>query len=323
MDRQAMKRILTAGIVGIFVLAAVQPVAGQSMKVSKGEATVQVGGQTQKLGAGQSTGVKAGAKVTIPAGGTVTIPVANGCSVILEENSVVKVNKVQAPAGKKAGTVNLEVMKGGVRTDVIPPAKDEKRAQKQPKVNFEIKVGDMTATGTSFSGRIARLEKKSYRAQTMRGEMRIEEGYLLVRLSGKQSITRLMSSIILKAGSNNKGPVAVAFSGAMIMQLQPGQSARLEPMEGPTGVWVQNLDPQNPLQVTNWEGLPTRTLAPQQRRLFVVVERDVPTDLAWTQMEKIAGQIEAPTVAAPRRRAQRRYVRPVIMPRHDRISAAQ
>ena len=325
MNTRAMKRILIAGIVGILVFASVQPAAGQRLQVTSGKATVQVDDQSRELGSGQAMAVQPGAKVTVPEGARAAVQVTKGCSVILEEKSVVKLNKVQAPVGEKAGVVNAELLKGGLRTDVIPPAETREGKQKQPKVNFAINVGQMNATGTSFSGRIARLEEKSYRAQTTRGKMQIEEGYLLVRLSGEQAVTRLTSSIILKAAKNNKGPVAVAFSGAMIMQLQPGQSSRLEPMEGPTGVWVHNLDSEDPLQVTNWEGLPARTLAPNQRRLFVVVERDVPTKLAWTHLEDIAGEIGAPEVAAPRRRRgapARRFVRPVILPRHDRISAS-
>lgn len=324
MNRHTLKRILVAGIVGIFVVASVQPAAGQRLQVSKGKATIQIDDQSQTLNAGDGMAVKPGAKVTVPGGGGVTVQITKGASLTLEENSVVKLNKVQGPAGKKAGMVDVEVLKGGVATDVVPPRETATGKKQQPQVKFQIKVGDMTASGTSFTGRIARLDKKSFRAETTRGDMQITEGYLLVDLSGKQSITRLASSIVLKAGSNNDGPVTAAFSGAAIMQLQPGQSVRLEPMDGPTGVWMQNLSPNQPMQVANWEGLPTRTLDPQQRRLFVVVERDVPANIAWAHIEDVSGQIGAPAVAAPEEgpAAARRFVRPVIVPRHDRISAS-
>lgn len=326
MDSPSYRSILTATIVCLFVLTSVRPAAGQAessgLQVVQGTATVQVGDQSQELSAPAGRAVEPGMTVTTASDSAVVVTVFEGCSVTVEADSSVKIGEVTAPRTGKAGKVSIEVLKGSITTEA--PAQMEGRltsaGEKQPpRVDFEIKVGDATARGTNVDARVVKLGKRAYRVQVIRGNMTLRENLLLVKLSEKQRITRQDGDTIdLKAGLTSKGAVTAAYKGFAVLQLDAGQTVRLDPME--LAVHVQNLG-KDTIRACNWDGT-SRNIGGGAGKFYMLMESDIPDNVALSHMSDVAPKIaKVPEVAAPAV-ARPEYVRPVILPRTDRISAS-
>ena len=307
---------------GVVALSAALAQAAPSVRVQRGLATVVVAEDQFKLDTtSPARSLAGGEKIGTGEKSLAAIEVHRDCLLCLEEKTSVVVRQISSPQDKTPGVVRLDLEAGSVRWQCCRPERKEleagKEKQKLPVVDFEVKVGDMIARGRNFSGHIARLPEDAYEASVTCGLLTLQQGKLLAVLQAGQSVT-VEDSFKVSAGKENVGYVPLAYVGAVVMLVAPGQSVLVKATIDGKAVYVTNLHANKWLYATGWDGIIMDQLVPGERKLYGVIEPVVPYLRALAHLSTLSGRLieyiagkEAPP-----------EIRPPVHPRTDRVSAS-
>jgi len=317
-------KTLLAACCVMSLCAALAQAAAPTLKAQQGTATVTVGEDEFKLDAtSPPRELVGGENISTGKKSVAVVEVCRDCLLFVDEKTTVVLREIKPPKGKVAGVVRLELKAGSVRSQCCRPepkkGEVKKEKKKFPVVSFEVKVGEMTARGRSFSGHITRLPERAYEAGVTCGLMTLEHGKLLAVLQGKQSLLLKRGSFTVTADAENEGYVTYSYVGAVVMLLAPGQSVLIEPTEDGKAVFITNLDPSRPLYATSWDGIIMDQLTPGRRKLYGVLEPVVSYMRAMAHISTLSNRLMRFVMEIE---VLPEEVRPPVLPRTERVSPA-
>ncbi len=260
------------------------------VELSKGTGSMKSGETVIALAAGEAPRpLPEGYQLTLNEKSSARISLTGKNAVDIAEKSAVTLSKFRVSREQGTVVLGMDLAKGTIKPSILEAAKRPRRERDEESLtyDFQTTIGTGVLTGTSFVGEIVRESDTKYTVDAKAGKPVLQDGDVLIQLASGVTVDA-GPPMTVEASASNSGPVLVAYLGAVVFVLQPGQKVQIDILDG--RVRLTNLSDQ-PLYAASWDGSDIVDIGPGGSHEFSVIEDDVDRERGLSHMDDLAGDI--------------------------------